>query len=208
MNFEHWAKQFHDVYERLAPSFGHETRKASAVSWENVPENNRELMIAVCAEVGSAIRAEAEAERDEIRHKTVTQVNKLLGLQSRVDLERWEQLEVFIRDLQAERDKLREELQGKIAEWRGHAKHGRYHCEECHMLMAENAAELEGVLSAAASWQKSEQLVACSFCEAGILVHRHPTDGTFGHEFKIPEEGLAYCEPCTNPHNNSRQKGQ
>jgi hypothetical protein len=45
------AQSFHETYERLAPSFGYETRKASAKPWAEVPENNRRLMIAVCAEL-------------------------------------------------------------------------------------------------------------------------------------------------------------
>jgi hypothetical protein len=48
---ENWAKDFHDTYERAAPKFGYETRKESAKPWAEVPENNRKLMIAVCAEV-------------------------------------------------------------------------------------------------------------------------------------------------------------
>ena len=40
------ARRFHETYERLAPEFGYETRRASAVAWEDVPENNRALMIA------------------------------------------------------------------------------------------------------------------------------------------------------------------
>jgi predicted kinase len=45
------ARRFHETYERLAPDFGYETRKASAVPWENVPEKNKNLMRAVCAEL-------------------------------------------------------------------------------------------------------------------------------------------------------------
>lgn len=41
------ARVFHDTYERLAPKYGYETRKDSAVPWEQVPEKNRRLMIAV-----------------------------------------------------------------------------------------------------------------------------------------------------------------
>lgn len=48
---ESLARRFHEAYERLAPSFGYETRKASAVPWESVPEANRKLMIATCAAV-------------------------------------------------------------------------------------------------------------------------------------------------------------
>lgn len=45
------ARLFHETYERLAPSFGYETREATRVSWEVVPEPNKSLMIAVTAEV-------------------------------------------------------------------------------------------------------------------------------------------------------------
>ncbi|GAC1459393.1 MAG: hypothetical protein NVS4B11_37380 [Ktedonobacteraceae bacterium] len=45
------AKLFHETYERLAPAFGYETREATRVSWENVPERNKRLMIATTAEL-------------------------------------------------------------------------------------------------------------------------------------------------------------
>jgi hypothetical protein len=48
---EAFAKMFHEAYERLAPEFGYETRKESAKPWEEVPEQNRKLMIATCADV-------------------------------------------------------------------------------------------------------------------------------------------------------------
>ena len=41
------AKHFHQTYEELAPSFSYETREASRTEWENVPENNKKLMVAV-----------------------------------------------------------------------------------------------------------------------------------------------------------------
>lgn len=44
---EQLAKLFHETYERLAPNFGYETRKDSAVPWEDVPARNKHLMIAV-----------------------------------------------------------------------------------------------------------------------------------------------------------------
>jgi hypothetical protein len=46
------ARAFHETYEKLAPEHGYETRKASAVPWERVPEQNKSLMISV---VGSLI---------------------------------------------------------------------------------------------------------------------------------------------------------
>jgi len=45
------AAAFHREYERLAPSFGYETRRESAVPWAEVPEQNKALMIAVCQEL-------------------------------------------------------------------------------------------------------------------------------------------------------------
>lgn len=44
---EYVARLFHETYERLAPAFSYETRKASAVEWDKVPSNNRSLMIEV-----------------------------------------------------------------------------------------------------------------------------------------------------------------
>lgn len=52
------ARLFHEAYERLAPSFGYE----SAVPWEDLPEDNKRLMAAVCSEVGAAIRASERAK--------------------------------------------------------------------------------------------------------------------------------------------------
>jgi hypothetical protein len=51
MEAEKMAQKFHEAYERLAPQFGYQTRTESAVPWEEVPEQNRKLMTAVCAEV-------------------------------------------------------------------------------------------------------------------------------------------------------------
>ena len=51
MDAEKVAREFHETYERLAPSFGYETRPESAVPWEQVPENNRNLMVAVVRSV-------------------------------------------------------------------------------------------------------------------------------------------------------------
>ena len=40
------ARRFHDAYERLAPHYGYETRAESAVPWDDVPAQNRALMVA------------------------------------------------------------------------------------------------------------------------------------------------------------------
>jgi len=50
-NEEQIAREFHQTYERLAPSYSYETREESAVPWEDVPAANKALMIAVCREL-------------------------------------------------------------------------------------------------------------------------------------------------------------
>jgi hypothetical protein len=48
---EYVAQCFHESYERLASKYGYETRKASAVPWDQVPEENKKLMIAVAEDL-------------------------------------------------------------------------------------------------------------------------------------------------------------
>src|SRR5512134_3277805 len=64
---ERVAQAFHEAYERLAPSFGYETRLESAVSWEQVPEQNRALMRAVVAEVVGPLERELTELREAAR---------------------------------------------------------------------------------------------------------------------------------------------
>lgn len=45
------ARLFHETYERLAPSHNYETRRESAVNWDDVPADNKALMVATAAEV-------------------------------------------------------------------------------------------------------------------------------------------------------------
>lgn len=45
------AQMFHEAYEALAPEYGYRTREASAKPWDEVPENNRNLMIATVTAV-------------------------------------------------------------------------------------------------------------------------------------------------------------
>lgn len=47
------AKAFHESYERQAPSAGYETRKESAVPWDQVPEKNKDLMIRTVGDLRS-----------------------------------------------------------------------------------------------------------------------------------------------------------
>lgn len=48
---ERIAKEFHDSYERLAPDHNYKTREASAKPWDEVPEDNKNLMIAVVTDL-------------------------------------------------------------------------------------------------------------------------------------------------------------
>ena len=50
-NAERLAQRFHETYERLAPQFGYATRKDTAKPWDEVPQQNRHLMIEVCREI-------------------------------------------------------------------------------------------------------------------------------------------------------------
>lgn len=52
------AKLFHETYERLAPVFNYETRERTRVTWEQVPEQNKRLMIATAADVLATLFAE------------------------------------------------------------------------------------------------------------------------------------------------------
>lgn len=45
------ARRFHEIYESLAPKFNYTTREASAVPWDHVPENNKNLMVAVAQQL-------------------------------------------------------------------------------------------------------------------------------------------------------------
>lgn len=58
LSAEEVAQWFHEYYEDLAPQFSYKTRKRSAVKWENVPKNNRDLMIATAGLVLERIKME------------------------------------------------------------------------------------------------------------------------------------------------------
>lgn len=71
MTPEALAQQFHEIYERVAPTLGYTTRTESRTPWADVPEQTRNLMIAVCQEIlsttfATALEAAREEEREEI----------------------------------------------------------------------------------------------------------------------------------------------
>lgn len=80
------AKRFHESYERLAAQFGYKTRKESAVSWKDVPLQNRELMMAVVSKVVLADRARAQ-ERIVAQHEEILGIQR--ELQDAKDELRW-----------------------------------------------------------------------------------------------------------------------
>jgi hypothetical protein len=45
------ARRFHEVYEELAPNHGWKTQERSAVPWEDVPPENKQLMIEVVTQL-------------------------------------------------------------------------------------------------------------------------------------------------------------
>jgi hypothetical protein len=47
------AREFHETYEKLAPSHDYKTREESAVPWEDVPQANKSLMRSVIADLVS-----------------------------------------------------------------------------------------------------------------------------------------------------------
>lgn len=65
MTPEGMAQKFHETYERLAPTYGYKTRVESAVPWDQVPVANRNLMVAVCAEILETDVQEALALYDQ-----------------------------------------------------------------------------------------------------------------------------------------------
>lgn len=60
---EQLAKLFHDTYEELAPQHDYETREASRKPWDEVPENNKTLMVAVAQRILDS----QEEDREDLR---------------------------------------------------------------------------------------------------------------------------------------------
>lgn len=63
------AKLFHETYEHLAPTFEYETRPATRVAWNDVPERNKRLMIAVTAEVLAMLFPPEDQDTTEELHR-------------------------------------------------------------------------------------------------------------------------------------------
>ncbi len=48
MTAEQMAQLFHETYEDLAPLYGYKTRKATRKPWDELPSNNKRLMVGTC----------------------------------------------------------------------------------------------------------------------------------------------------------------
>lgn len=75
---EQLAEKFHNLYEQLAPEHGYETRKESAVTWENVPAKNKALMIDVCKHLLATCQELSIEELTEKFYQLQYQRDKLL----------------------------------------------------------------------------------------------------------------------------------
>lgn len=80
MKSERLAQMFHETYERLAPGHGYKTRERSAVPWCDLPEDNKNLMIAVCGEILGRIGLQDEDE-DEKKKFNILVVDDDEGIQ-------------------------------------------------------------------------------------------------------------------------------
>lgn len=56
------AREFHEVYEALAPAYDYSTRVDSAVPWDDVPEPNKSLMLAVSGAIIAKYSASNHAD--------------------------------------------------------------------------------------------------------------------------------------------------
>jgi len=105
------AQQFHEAYERLAPAFSYTTRTESCKPWADVPEQNRNLMIAVCAEVmtrhDTTLHTQLEAMRavlDEITLRRCDAEAQLTAALARVeDLQKVNQGHLASKDYRTKR---------------------------------------------------------------------------------------------------------
>lgn len=48
------ARRFHEEYEHIAPMYGWTTQEASRVDWDDLPDNQRKLMVHVVANLLAA----------------------------------------------------------------------------------------------------------------------------------------------------------
>ena len=106
-SLEDAAKRFHEAYERLAPEHGYKTREESAVPWGEVPSRNKNLMIAVCAEILPSLAAPVQVDeaklvkmvRDTIDRRPYTDETRtaIHGLENAIGREIWRRRNEWLR---------------------------------------------------------------------------------------------------------------
>ena len=101
------AKAFHETYERLAPDYGYKTREASAVPWEDVPADNRALMLSTVAAVVPLIQ---QAERDRLAGEAGENPYSRRGAWSPISFVAWRDGAAC--GVAAERERTREVIEG------------------------------------------------------------------------------------------------
>jgi len=106
------AREFHERYERLAPEFDYKTREASAVPWEDVPEANRRLMVAVCEPLAAELQSLRQARED-----AVTEGIRVLERAERAERE-LQRLETRRLNELVTADELIEDLRGELQQLR------------------------------------------------------------------------------------------
>ena len=87
------ARRFHDAYEHFAPQFGYATRPESRKEWDELPQNLRDLMIAVVRNVLIEWPA-AERERREDAEWVLKEIRIRLHAAGRRPEECWEMSEI------------------------------------------------------------------------------------------------------------------
>lgn len=88
---EHFARLFHEVYERRAPDFQWETQFASKGDWTDLPRNQRLLMLEVVGEVIQPLldeMAEAYASRDHYLDRTAERLAQVTRVRELADRRR------------------------------------------------------------------------------------------------------------------------
>ena len=59
------ARLFHEVYEAQAPMFGYETKPETRCAWEEMPEDNKQLMVSVCRRIVGVLKAQAALDKSD-----------------------------------------------------------------------------------------------------------------------------------------------
>jgi len=82
---EQLAKEFHIIYERLAPRYGYETKRESRTDWEKVPKKNRDLMIATSKTLLEELLVNSQTNAHNFFSKTMVETEAAKQLRKNLD---------------------------------------------------------------------------------------------------------------------------